>query len=742
MRLRRVFPVALACLILAGPAAAGSRREVRLREVDTGRGILPGMDRPEGTTRWDLTRAALGRTLTRSLDETADGVELRDTAGPLAESRAVRSVLLLDPSGGDAAIRWSFPDRYPDDLRPGSKRYLRLEERSGGFTDRLGVDIESVGVGWVHLPSGPREVALQRVLVTRDDSRTGSRTSTRVHRWVDPRAGTVAEIAGPAAADGLSRLAPAGAFVLEEVVTGAADLKIYADELWLGNYGGINYGWDKGTGAAISSLTTPSYGTMGALLAANSWDFSRTTTGTEIAATTTPVNALETCNYAQCGYSDAGVSLERTDKSFDVPANLDKTNDVAIRENRVGDVTIWIRAGSQHEGKSGTFGSGESRFCYTGTDLNGKVRTQVPLWRFPHQDANGWYFQAADTWSGNAFNCEQNIFNQICGVAQFLDKLYVAGSNVDPNGCGSHTGKQYTEVVKGGVVTVPSGHTFNALVARQVADFCVYIANGCSWLFKADEVRTFVYLWQVPHLGSVVFLQSPQTVADGSSFTTVNMTNVNFGLFPPRTITVTGTTSSSANLSWDPGLDTHRINGYKVYWDTHSGGSGGYSYNSSTHPGQVTFNGTSATISGLQKGTTYYFTVTSLSNFTDPSSGVVTQYESLVYPTQVYGDPSFVYPVEVQGTTTCVPTAVVTGLTESKLEGGGIQYCWNPVTTEPGACLVGYRLLTSSTAQARENFTFLLDTGTVTCADVSPDPSGSYFLVVARGSGGEGPRGD
>src|SRR2546426_5848534 len=45
----------------------------------------------------------------------------------------------------------------------------------------------------------------------------------------------------------------------------------------------------------------------------------------------------------------------------------------------------WLRAGAQNEGKTGSLGQGESRFCYINDD--GVARSQVPLWRFPNQDA-------------------------------------------------------------------------------------------------------------------------------------------------------------------------------------------------------------------------------------------------------------------------------------------------------------------------------------------------------------------
>jgi hypothetical protein len=157
--------------------------------------------------------------------------------------------------------------------------------------------------------------------------------------------------------------------------------------------------------------------------------------------------------------------------------------------------------------------------------------------------------------------------------------------------------------------------------------------------------------------------------------------------------------------------------------------------------GQVSFAGTTATISGLTPGTNYYFTITSLSDWTDPSTLVVHSYESLLYPTQVSGDPAFVYPVEVLGTTTpaiCIPTAEVTGLTVSYTAvPGEVQVCWNPVVD---ACLTGYRVLSSNTVST--------DVGFGTASDVGPgstcwigSPSQIYYLVVANGTGGTGPWG-
>ena len=198
-------------------------------------------------------------------------------------------------------------------------------------------------------------------------------------------------------------------------------------------------------------------------------------------------------------------------------------------------------------------------------------------------------------------------------------------------------------------------------------------------------------------------------------------------------------TDTTLSLSWNPGNDTHRLAGYKIYWDTDSGASTNYAFNSVTHPGQVAFAGTTATISGLTPGATYYVTVTSLSDFTDPSTSAVTRYESIKYPTTVSGDPNFSYPIEVAATTTCVaggvPTREVTGLTVDK-SSPNVHACWNATTN---ACAVGYDVIQTDDVRTDLNWSVVGQVGLTTCWD--GNPSQTYILVRARGAGGTGPWG-
>ena len=702
---------AASTLVLAAPA-----REIRAHRVSVAGKLPIDLTQPEGKSRWHL-----------------EGVPL-DPAPRIVRKEA--------GEGGDRG-RWVAPEGDAVQMRMGAHVLLSFDEVRDGLADHLTARVDTVGIGWLHLPSGPREVVLQRALLLRQRAgERATRPDVLVHRWVDPRTGIVAEVSGPASGDGRERLAIGDAWVADEVVTGAADLKIYENQLDRGLFVDMLYGWDKGPGFAVPSLVTnPGVVNMCDLVNLPSWDFSANTAGKEVAQISAPVNASETCNNVQCGYGVSGGVLGRADR--DLTGTLRKDNQVTQRENRPSDVTIWLRAGTQNENKSGLFGSGESRFCYN--TEGGKTRQSVPLWRFSHNDSDGkgYYLLAGDNWASGSFACEENLYTLKCGVTQPLTP-----NPLWAKACGDHKGNQRIEVIKGGVLTLPSGHTLNSLVVRNTADFCVYTANNC--LFNTDSVRTVIYYWQVPFLGSVVLLRSPQNVNFGGSedpapptatpctnYTTVDFTSIGFGLFPPTSIATGTIADNSIQISWTPGNDTHRIVGYKVYWDTDSGSATPYAFNSVANPGQVAFAGTTATVSGLTAATPYYFTVTSLSDFTDPSTSVTTRYESIVYPTTVSGDPSFSYPVEVTATTTgaCIPTQQVTGLTVDK-SSPDVHVCWTPTAD---VCAVGYDVLASDVVINDAGWTVVGQTGLTTCWD--GNPAQKYLLVRARGTGGNGPWG-
>jgi hypothetical protein len=738
----KLFAAAIVVLLAAGIVAAADvpTYQARVGNVDLSKALPAELDSPEGRSRWDLSALAYGDTFLRTLRRAGDEPGAFWSIDELQDGTELARVLWTSPVGDDAARRFLMPGADVESLPLGSIFGFRVDETRDGETSQLWIEVKHVGLGWVVLPSRPHEVALQRVTLSRRGP-NGFVPERVIHRWVDPRMGIVAEVSGPSAADGLSRLGIEQATVVDEVLAGMAGLKIYADELDFPIDTNILFGWDRGDPTPISSLTPDMHATAGDLVAATSWDFSGNTSGTEVASTRVDSTLDQTCNYDSCGYLVPNGILERADIGLGGASPV-YNNRLFEREDRVSDVTIWLRAGAQKEGVEGFFGDGESRFCYI--TEGGETRTEVPQWRFANQDAQGFFLQPGDSWEAGPFDCEQNVFNMVCDhPGDLFNELYTRA-------CSDHSGKQTGEVIKEGVVTLPSGHTLNSLLVRTVADFCVYLSSIC--LLDTDQVRTVVLLWQVPHIGTVALIQSPQEVADLTSWTDAEFTDIRFGLFPPLSIQVDATTDTTVDISWNPGNDTSRISGYKVYWDTDSGSLSDYAFNSDTHPGQVSFAGTSATISGLTPGTDYFITVTSLSDFANPGCSDPTPdpgecsgpnstltYESIRFPTQVSGDPSFIYPIEVQGMTTggaCIPTAEVQNLTVAKAGGSDIQICWDPVS-DP--CLTGYQVLGANTPESDLNFSPIADLGLVTCW--TGNPTESFFLVVAKGTGGNGPWG-
>ncbi len=740
------------CLVaLTGSALAATTtvREVRARNVPVSAPLPADLTAPEGKTRWQLESIVPGvsSAVTISTQEQEFVQETRGT-GQAAPAR-------VSFSGADAE-RWLFPDHDPAQMKMGARIFLQFNETRDGLADRLTAEVTTVGIGWLLLPDDPQEVVLQRVLVSRQ--RAGERSmrpEALIHRWVSPREGVLATISGPASADGRTRLDVEAITIVEKVGTGAATMKIYADAIYRGAFTDVKYGIDKRGSAAdpvpVSALV-PDAGINNIcnLVDLDTWNFSGITTGQQTATTETPVNSGETCNSATCGYAGyppggtlEPVILERLDRNL--TGTIRRDNQVVQRENRATDVTFWLRAGSQSENVSGGFGAGETRFCFT--DQTGFPRYEVPIWRMPHNDAGGWYAQAGDTWASDpATTCVQSFYNCQCGNCGGL--FQTLWSKACTSGGQSFGGAQSGKLVKGGVVKLPSGHTLNALLLRNTTEYCTYSSSGCS--LQLATVRTIVYIWEAPFVGSVALVRGPLrsdfTAAEISAgaetpctnFTTVEFTDISYGLLPPVSITAGATTGTTVSLSWNPGDITSRIAGYKIYWDTDPGASTPYAFNSVANPGQVAFAGTTATISGLTPGTTYYFTVTSLSDFQDPSTLVTTRYESILYPTTVSGDPNFSYPIEVAATTTggtCIPTQEVTGVTVAK-SAPNIHVCWSPTAD---SCAVGYDVLASDDATSDTGFSVVGQVGLTTCWD--GNPSQTFLLIRSRGTGGNGPWG-
>src|SRR5262245_15596195 len=252
MPARRLIAVA-AGVALGAAALAAPTREVKLRQVNVKAALPEELLRPEGKPRWHLEAPPLARATRVAITE---GNE-RLTVGSSTLAGRDRS-------------RWVLPDHDPSQMKMGSRVRLEVDEVRTEGVDPLRIDVETIGIGWAHLPSEPREVVLQRALVHRDGE-----PNELVYRWVDPRAGVVAQVSGPASASGRDMVEITAASVVDDVLLGAADLKIYADEIELGANVELKYGWDKGAGTTVSSMVPdPGIANICDLVNLNTWNFS------------------------------------------------------------------------------------------------------------------------------------------------------------------------------------------------------------------------------------------------------------------------------------------------------------------------------------------------------------------------------------------------------------------------------------------------------------------------------------
>ena len=741
--------------LLSVPATAGAEvvRRTEWVAVDLSGGLPADLLRPEGKTRWDLEGLTLKESWTRTIKMKDGSVTSLEQADAAVTARSASSSILIytDPTAGHAAERWLLPDRDPRLLEVDPRVPIRIAEQGGRGTDELEIRTRRLGLGWVFLPGGPHEAVLQEALVLRKSpGERGFRPDVLIHRWIDPRAGVVAEVSGPASEDGVRRLEITSVSVVQEVLQGVVGLRLLPTDIRVPALTRVNYGFDRAgsPGATdpvpVSIIDPAGHLTIGGLIAAGSWDFSGNVAAnavSEIASTGTTVTPAETCNDFRCGFNLAGpaIQLGREDLNFADPLNAEITLSVTELEQRASDVTIWLRAGVRKEGISvGGLGESESRFCHT-DELPAVDRTAVPLWRFPHQDAPGepFYFQLGDSWpdisdeNGGIFQCELTLFNHVCPqlTCGFGCQLWVSARD----GFG---GTQRSAVVAEGPVTLPSGHTFNTLVLRSVTEYCVSTSSNCGGFFGCvQSVRLVLHLFVAPVLGTVARLQSDLLVADETSFTVLDETDFKYGLFPPRSITVNNVGDTTIELSWDPGLVTDRIDGYRIYWDTDSGSDSAYTFDSLSNPGQAVIVGTTATISGLTPGTGYFLSVTALSTYANPATQVPINYESALFPITIPGSPAPV-PAEVTALTSgglCTPTAPVANV---RMDRVGLQQVisWDPAV-DP--CLEGYQILRAASPESDANFSVEVpDTGLTTSA--TADFGSGYFIVVTKGSGGTG----
>ena len=384
--------------------------------------------------------------------------------------------------------------------------------------------------------------------------------------------------------------------------------------------------------------------------AATTWDF-RGATGPARVLQVAPVDGAWTCYIPESGnIPDRPCGFDRPENDILlVQDGIDTGSRDVLAIDFDGTGTFYLRAWAVDEGGTPATGDEELRLCFWPDG----DRKEVPFIVFPNDDGMGRrYLQGGDPpWGSATFDCS-SLGSPIgvtqdapCGTAGGLNAVLTDGDGTN----GRVTGR----VTSAGTVTLPSGHVLDSLLVEILASFQAVLNPFC--IPTGERNRQYLLVWLVPEYGPLIQVRSVgDQPPDLTTWTQTNSTVIGTGLLPPLSLTPGAVTASTIDVSWDPGLLPGDADGFKVYWGTESGH---VTAPPNSSPVLDAASGNSWTIPGLLPETTYFVSVTSIRSYTDPISGVTTQYESIVLPTSVGADvdgdgvQDTSYPPEIMATT-------------------------------------------------------------------------------------------
>lgn len=407
------------------------------------------------------------------------------------------------------------------------------------------------------------------------------------------------------------------------------DFRIYDDQFPLTPLNRLILGLNAGM-VPISSLTAEGYANAAEMEAGTTWDF-RGLTGTLRALQEAPVDGTWTCYIPEnsdipdrpCGFDrpENDILLVQDD------AETGSRDTLAIDYDGAG--TYFLRAWAIDQGAPPPAGEEELRLCFWPDG----DRKEVPFVVFPNVEGTRHYITGTDPpWGSATFECSSLgspvgvTQGQPCGSGAGLSAVLTDGDGTN----GRVTGR----IANPGTVTLPSGHVLDAMMVEILASFRAVLNPFC--IPTGNRNRQYLLLWFVPEYGPIIQVRSESDQApDLTQWTTASSTVVGYGLMPPLTIVADSVGPGSITVSWDPGLVPDVADAFEVHWGTQSGHVVAPTDSSGPLPAAL---GNSYTIRGLLPETDYWVSVSSLASYTDPYSGLTTEYQSIVLPTSIGAD--------------------------------------------------------------------------------------------------------
>ncbi|MEM7247937.1 MAG: fibronectin type III domain-containing protein [Acidobacteriota bacterium] len=382
-------------------------------------------------------------------------------------------------------------------------------------------------------------------------------------------------------------------------------------------------------GTPFPALTAEGYPHAEALLAGTTWDFSAIRGSDDVVIQFAPPDDAWTCYLPEdpgenCGFAHPGVDLLLIQDGL-----LTGSRDaVALDDDGMG--TVFVRGWSIDENSAE-----ELRLCLWPEE----GRRDAPFLSFAGVEPMPPFRRFMDAltppWQSELFECSGATpagvaLNAPCGAD---------GTQAILDDSSDGQGRFLGRVASAGTVTLPSGHVLDALLAEVLVSMGASITVGPFCVASGMQVRQYQLTWLVPHYGPIIQVRSGSDQGpDLTSWTVGGTTVIGYGLLPPLSMSLVSAGADSLTVSWDVGPIDRFADGHVVQYSTDPPSE--WESFPPMETALIPAGTNQAVLPGLLGDTEYHVSVVAVRDYTDPISGVMTNYRSIALPTTIGADPT------------------------------------------------------------------------------------------------------